>query len=79
MRVWPRISEVYLNFMSREIALKIVYFGPRGAGVSENLDRIHPRRGVPTRGLVLDVPGPSVPSFDLLIGDVTVRGFGVRE
>lgn len=70
---------MFINFMSREIALKLVYFGQRGAGITASLDHVWLRRGPPKRGLVLDSPGEGGPSFDLPIPEAkTVRGFGVR-
>ncbi len=69
---------MFVNYMSREFCIKLVYYGPSGAGVSTNLDRIHPDRNAPVRGIALGLHEEGAPFEYTFPGLGRIRGFGTR-
>jgi signal recognition particle receptor subunit beta len=72
-----------INFATREITSKIVYFGARGAGCNTNVSRLHALVSARRRGELHRVPGPDPEaehawSFHYLAqGPDPIEGFGL--
>jgi signal recognition particle receptor subunit beta len=70
-----------INYASREINCKIVYYGPGLGGKTTNLEHIHARVQPETRGKLISLATESERTlfFDFLPVDLgTVRGFKTR-
>lgn len=70
-----------INYASREINCKVVYYGPGLGGKTTNLEHIHARVQPDTRGKLISLATESERTlfFDFLPVDLgTVRGFNTR-
>jgi len=71
----------FINYSAREINVKVVYYGPPGAGLHENLAYIYSRTNPEAKGkmIALKTEGETTEFFDFLplaLGEI--RGFKVR-
>ncbi len=70
---------MFLNYATRELNLKIVYYGPGLAGKTSNVKYIHRRLAKPTKLITLETESERTLFFDFLPVDAgTINGFSIR-
>ncbi|MCA9719479.1 MAG: gliding-motility protein MglA [Myxococcales bacterium] len=70
---------MFLNYATRELNLKIVYYGPGLAGKTSNVKYVHRRLAKPTKLITLETETERTLFFDFLPVDAgEINGFAIR-